>query len=143
MSLLRRWLGLEGEASRTENGESASVRRIAERLERLPLDQAAVVSFTGLGADGPEDRGLAERCLIGFNSGPPMMPSAYNNNMQLFQTDDHVVIMTEMVNTSRIVPIDGPDHIPTTIPTNNYYWTNWPKQDNYYAEPYSCWLEIL
>ena len=36
-------------------------------------------------------RGLAERCLVGFNSGPPMMPSAYNNNMQLFQTADHVV----------------------------------------------------
>ena len=30
-------------------------------------------------------------------------------------------------------------NIPTTIPTNNYYWENWPKQDNYYAEPYSWW----
>jgi peptide/nickel transport system substrate-binding protein len=30
-------------------------------------------------------------------------------------------------------------NIPTTIPTNNYYWTNYPKQDNYYAEPYSWW----
>ena len=30
-------------------------------------------------------------------------------------------------------------NIPTTIPTNNYYWTGWPKQDNYYAEPYSWW----
>jgi peptide/nickel transport system substrate-binding protein len=30
-------------------------------------------------------------------------------------------------------------NIPTTIPTNDYYWTNWPKQDNYYAEPYSWW----
>lgn len=30
-------------------------------------------------------------------------------------------------------------NIPTTIPTNNYYWTNFPKQDNYYAVPYSWW----
>ena len=30
-------------------------------------------------------------------------------------------------------------NIPTTIPTNDYYWTNWPKQDNYYAEPYTWW----
>lgn len=30
-------------------------------------------------------------------------------------------------------------NIPTTIPTNNYYWTNYPKQNNYYAEPYSWW----
>lgn len=30
-------------------------------------------------------------------------------------------------------------NIPTTIPTNEYYWTNFPKQDNYYAAPYSWW----
>ena len=30
-------------------------------------------------------------------------------------------------------------NIPTTIPTNTYYWTNWPKQDNYYAVPYTWW----
>ena len=29
--------------------------------------------------------------------------------------------------------------IPTTIPTNEYYFTNFPKQDNYYAVPYSWW----
>ncbi len=34
-------------------------------------------------AHGPEDRGFSERCLLGFNSGPPMTPSAYNNNVQL------------------------------------------------------------
>jgi peptide/nickel transport system substrate-binding protein len=33
----------------------------------------------------------------------------------------------------------GMMNIPTTIPTNNYYWTNYPKQNNYYAEPYSWW----
>ena len=36
-----------------------------------------------------------------------MNPSAYNNNMQVFQTPDHVAIMTEMVHTVRIVPLDG------------------------------------
>ncbi len=29
----------------------------------------------GIGKDGPEDRGLSERCLLGFNSVPPFMPS--------------------------------------------------------------------
>ena len=38
--------------------------------------------------DNPEERPLAERCVLGFNSGPPMIPSAYNNNMQLVQTRD-------------------------------------------------------
>ena len=42
----------------------------------------------GIGTDGPEDRGVAVRCIIGFNSGPPMLPIGYNNNMQLFQTSD-------------------------------------------------------
>ena len=32
----------------------------------------------GIGADGPEDRALGERCIIGFNAGPLMIPSAYN-----------------------------------------------------------------
>lgn len=61
----------------------------------------------GIGKDGPEDRGLSERCLVGFNSGPPFMPSMYNNNLQIFQTAKHVVIMTEMIHDARIVPLDG------------------------------------
>ncbi len=30
-------------------------------------------------------------------------------------------------------------NIPTTIPTNNHYWKNFPKADNAYAVPYSWW----
>ncbi len=59
----------------------------------------------GIGKDGPEDRGLSERCIVGFNSGPPFMPSLYNNNVQIFQNGDTVVILTEMVHDARIVPI--------------------------------------
>src|SRR5262245_25653721 len=58
-------------------------------------------------ADSWEDRPLQERCLMGLNAGPPMHPGAYNNNMQLFQTPDYVVILTEMVHDARIVPMDG------------------------------------
>ena len=54
-----------------------------------------------------EDLSTGVRCIQGFNAGPPFTPSAYNNNMQLFQTPDHVVIVTEMVHTARIVPLDG------------------------------------
>ena len=67
------------------------------------------------GADGPEDRGLSERCILGFSSGPPLTPSAYNNNMQLFQTPDHVVIFTEMVHEARIIPLDGRPHPPRDL----------------------------
>jgi hypothetical protein len=66
----------------------------------------------GIGTDGSEDRGLAERCLRGFNAGPPMLPSGYNNNVQLFQTPDYVVILNEMIHDARIVPLDGRPHLP-------------------------------
>ena len=63
-------------------------------------------------ADSWEDRNIAERCILGFNTGPPMAPSAYNNVMQLFQTEGHVVLLNEMVHDSRIVPLDDRPHLP-------------------------------
>jgi len=65
--------------------------------------------------DNPEERPLAERCVLGFNSGPPMIPSAYNNNMQLVQTRDHVVILNEMIHSARIVSLAGRPHAPKNI----------------------------
>ena len=44
-----------------------------------------------------------------------MLPSTYNNNAFLFQTPDHVVIFTEMIHESRIVPLDGRPHLPGYI----------------------------
>lgn len=69
----------------------------------------------GIASDGPEDRGLAERCLLGFNSGPPIVPAGYNQNMQIFQTPDHVVILNEMVHDARIVPLDGREQLPDHV----------------------------
>lgn len=56
---------------------------------------------------GPEDLPLAERCVMGFNSGPPFVPGPYNNLVQLFQSPGYVVIVNEMVHDARIVPLDG------------------------------------
>ncbi len=69
----------------------------------------------GIAKDGPEDRGLSERCIVGFNSGPPFTPSLYNNNVQIIQNKDTVVIITEMIHDARIVPIDGSAHITDDI----------------------------
>ena len=60
-------------------------------------------------ADSYLDRSSFDRCILGFNTGPPMTPAAYNQNMQLFQTPDHVVVLNEMVHDSRIIPLDGRD----------------------------------
>jgi hypothetical protein len=61
----------------------------------------------GIAKNGPEDRGLSERCIVGFNSGPPFMPSSYNNNVQIFQSKNTVVVMTEMIHDARIIPLDS------------------------------------
>jgi len=55
--------------------------------------------------------GLQVRCITGFNSGPPMTPGAYNNNVQIFQTSDSVVLLNEMNHNVRVVPLDGRPHI--------------------------------
>ena len=60
--------------------------------------------------DNVEERPLAERCILGFNSGPPMVPSAYNNNAQIVQTRDHVVILNEMIHSARIVDLNRRAH---------------------------------
>ncbi|MEO8258801.1 MAG: hypothetical protein ABI868_15740 [Acidobacteriota bacterium] len=78
----------------------AARRRLAERTE---------VSNSGSG-NSYEDRPLADRCLIGFNSGPPMTPGAYNNNVQIVQSPGIVVIINEMVHNARIIPTDGRPH---------------------------------
>ena len=89
----------------------ASVPGVARQSGSLMEDLAAAppirVLATGARADGPEHRGLAERCLVGFNSGPPMVPSGYNNHMQLVQTPHYVAILNEMNHDVRIVPLDG------------------------------------
>ena len=66
-------------------------------------------------AEGPEDRGISERCLMGFNSGPPMTPSAYNNNVQLFLTPDYFGVLNEMVHNARLIPLDGRPHLPASL----------------------------
>jgi hypothetical protein len=65
--------------------------------------------------DGAEGATVTDRCLLGFNSGPPMNPSAYNNMVQITQSKDYVVIFNEMIHNSRIVPLDGRPHLPSTL----------------------------
>jgi hypothetical protein len=59
--------------------------------------------------DGPEQRALGERCILGFgsNSGPPMLPVMYNSNYQIVQNRDAVLIHVEMVHDARIIRLGG------------------------------------
>lgn len=62
--------------------------------------------------ENPEERPLAERCLLAFGSsaGPPMLPIAYNNHYQIVQTPGTVMILVEMVHDVRMIPTDGRPH---------------------------------
>ena len=62
-------------------------------------------------ADGPENRGLAERCLIWATAGPPMLPGPYNNAYQIVQNRDYVLILVEMIHDVRVIPLDGRPHL--------------------------------
>jgi hypothetical protein len=52
------------------------------------------------------DMGLWERCIT---RGMPnvMLPTAYNNHLQIFQTPHYVVVLAEMIHEARIIPLDG------------------------------------
>ena len=65
--------------------------------------------------DGPENRPLPERCLILQGAGPPITPTAYNNNTQIVQGSGFVALNIEMGHEVRIIPLDGRSHLPENV----------------------------
>ena len=53
-----------------------------------------------------------------------MLPAAYNMNVQIFQSADHVVLLNEMVHNARIIPLDGRDHgtVPMWTGVSRGHW---------------------
>ena len=72
-------------------------------------------SFTVESPTTYTDLNTYDRCIQGFNAGPPIAPGGYNQNVQIFQTQDHLVMMTEMVHTVRVIPLDGRPHLGTGV----------------------------
>jgi len=95
------------EDKRTSLIVSPASGRIPKKTAQGETRYADIRARRARPAHGPEDRGAFERCILGFNAGPPYTPSAYNNNVHILQTPDHVVLLIEMVHDARIVPIDG------------------------------------
>ena len=65
--------------------------------------------------DGPENRPLGERCVIWASTGPPTLPTAYNNNLQIVQTPGYVMVLIEMIHDARVIPLDGRPHLPQSV----------------------------
>ncbi len=91
-----------------------------EDMKRNLLHTPPVRVFGSLGEvafrpKGPEALGLSERCLVGFNAGPPLIPSAYNNNIRIVQSPDHIVLFTEMIHDPRIVYMNDRAPLPEDI----------------------------
>jgi hypothetical protein len=109
------------------NGEYRSSLIVDPEDGRVPTPTAAarawatqrIASFRQFGQyDNPENRPLAERCLLSFgsNAGPPMLPNYfYNNNYTIVQTPDHVMILTEMVHDARIIRMNTDQRPPPDI----------------------------
>ena len=95
-----------------------SIAKMADNFSSFSHDNDGTASWLdreGPGPfDGPEELALAERCLLGFSAGPPLLPGVYNNHKRIVQTEDHVMILAEMVHDARIVRLDdehGPEEM--------------------------------
>ena len=84
---------------RTEASRAAARERAAYRREHM--------------YDSYENRSSGDRCLMGFNAGPPMISATYNNNVMIFQAPGYVAILNEMVHNVRIIPLIDSDEIET------------------------------
>ncbi len=105
-------LGTELAGNRTSlvtDATDGKIPRTAAGQQR----QDTLGAIFGCTADGPEDRTLSERCIMWTPT--PLTPVFSNNNVQLFQTADHVVIYHEMIHDVRVVPLDGRGHLSEDI----------------------------
>ena len=107
--------------------------RTASRIRRLNLRNGFADHYT--------DRSLGDRCLMGSNSGPPMRPGSYNNNVHIFQTPKYVALLNEHIHNVRIIPIDR-DHldVPQWVGSSRGHWegetlvvetTNFARETNF------------
>ena len=88
--------------------KQAAQQRAREGVDRHSPTYGGWVEDLGAGM-------FAVRCILGFNSGPPMTPGGYNQNLQVLQTPTEVVLVNEMVHSTRVIPLDGRPHVPDNL----------------------------
>ena len=65
-------------------------------------------------ADSWEDRSLYDRCITRGVPGS-MMPAIYGNSYQIQQSPGYVTITYEMIHDTRVIPLDGRPHLPSSM----------------------------
>jgi len=119
------WLDYEGQIENLRTSliaypENGRLPQLVEGIRRTPgVDDIiaalsdpkgtfppALASFLAGGKrDGYQDLSLSERCLGGANL--PLAPNLDNNYVQIIQSKNHVVFLTEGAHNARIVPLDA------------------------------------
>ncbi len=74
--------------------------RLAQRRRIIPGDYKSLSNDT--------------RCLVGNTPSVPLVPAAYNNNIQIVQSADSILFEVEMVHDARIVHMNA-KHQPPTV----------------------------
>lgn len=66
--------------------------------------------------ESPEFMSAWDRCITrGVPGG--LFPAGYNNAYQIIQTRGYVVIVSEMIHSARVIPIDRTPHLPSVMKT--------------------------
>ena len=90
---------------------------LTEEAKRRAAAAEAVRKSRGP-SDSWEDRSLWDRCItVGLPA--VMVPTGYNNNVQILQAPGYVTVTHEMMHDTRIIPLDGRPHVSPTI--RGYY----------------------
>ncbi len=88
-------------------------QREADRFKRSMF---LLDSHPDQATDSHETRTLGERCLVWRHEGPPMLPPAYLDRLQILQGPGYVVIFPEVrTNQVRLIPLDGRPHLSPNI----------------------------
>jgi hypothetical protein len=66
-------------------------------------------------AANPEALTTWDRCIVGFNAGPPMIGGGYNAYLQIVQAAGSVVLFNEMVHDARIIPVADQPALPKNL----------------------------
>jgi hypothetical protein len=94
-------------------GPEGRVPPVLPDVQKRLADRAALAK--GHEFDGPENRGLAERCIMWPSEGPPMLAPGYNSNLKIVQGHGYVAIIEEMIHHVRMIPTDGRPHLAKEI----------------------------
>ena len=66
-------------------------------------------------ADNPEEQTVTTRCVASEGGYPPNLPSPDGNYLQIVQTADHVVLLSEKYNDAHIVRMGDAHHAPAAV----------------------------